>query len=149
MATCLTFKTPPAAIIYAGIHQIFFWIYKIQFPLSVLEFYEACAHNRKWQMPDLSRSLKPVFSEFKTQLKIIKFENGRFKCWEEDEGIQVHWCRIRMEWWNKKYLDLHLPFSRSDLSPEIFCRPNLNLEISSRSNLNLEIFSRSNLNLEI
>ena len=32
-ATCLTFKTPPAASLYAGIPQIlFFWIYKIQSP---------------------------------------------------------------------------------------------------------------------
>ena len=31
--TCLTFKTPPAASLYAGIPQIlFFWIYKIQPP---------------------------------------------------------------------------------------------------------------------
>ena len=55
----------------------------------------------------------------------------------------------REEQENKRYLDILLPFSRSDHSPEIFCRPYLNLEIFSNSNLNLEIFSRSNLNLEI
>ena len=38
-ATCLTFKTPPVASLYAGIPQIlFFWINKIQSPLSILEF---------------------------------------------------------------------------------------------------------------
>ena len=38
--TCLTFKTPPAASPYAGMPQVLlFWIYKIQSPLSVLEFY--------------------------------------------------------------------------------------------------------------
>ena len=32
-ATCLIFKTPPAASLYAGIPQIlFFWIYKIKSP---------------------------------------------------------------------------------------------------------------------
>ena len=33
VATCITFKTPPAASFYSGIPQIlFFWIYKIQSP---------------------------------------------------------------------------------------------------------------------
>ena len=32
-ATCLTFKTPPASSLYAGIPKILsFWIYKIQSP---------------------------------------------------------------------------------------------------------------------
>ena len=43
-ATCLTFKTQPAASLYTGIPQIlFFWIYKI---LSVLEF--SGALNTTW-----------------------------------------------------------------------------------------------------
>ena len=47
-ATCHTFKTPPAASLYAGIPRILFSeSTKFNPPLSVLEFYGAFAHNRK------------------------------------------------------------------------------------------------------
>ena len=45
-ATCLTFKSPPAASHYAGISQIlFFWIYKIQ-SLSLSLFWNLTGHVR-------------------------------------------------------------------------------------------------------
>ena len=44
-ATCLTFKIPPAASLYAGIPQIlFFWIYEIQSPFAL--FWNFAGHVR-------------------------------------------------------------------------------------------------------
>ena len=51
-ATCLTFKTPPAASLYAGIPQIlFFWIHKIQSPSLCFGILRGSVHNRKWKVP--------------------------------------------------------------------------------------------------
>ena len=53
-ATCLTFKTPPAASLHAGIPQIlFFWIYKIQSPSLCFGISRSIARNREWQLPKI------------------------------------------------------------------------------------------------
>ena len=45
-ATCLTFKTPPVASLYAGIPQIlFFWINKIQSPPLCFGIFRGSEHN--------------------------------------------------------------------------------------------------------
>ena len=47
-----TFKTPPAASLYAGIPQIlFFWIYKIQSPSLCFGISRSIECNREWQLP--------------------------------------------------------------------------------------------------
>ena len=53
-ATCLTFKTPPVASLYAGIPQIlFFWIYKIQSP-SRFGIFWGIEHNVNPTLPILN-----------------------------------------------------------------------------------------------
>ena len=52
-ATCLTFKTPPAASLYVGIPQIlFFWIYKIQSPSLCFGIFQGIEHNMKLTTPN-------------------------------------------------------------------------------------------------
>ena len=52
-ATCLTFKTPPAASLYAGIPQIlFFGIYKIQSPSLCFGILRGIAHKRNPTLPN-------------------------------------------------------------------------------------------------
>ena len=57
-ATCLTFKTPPAASIYAGIPQILlFLIYKIQSPSLCFGILRGMRAQHKWQMLKIQKVL--------------------------------------------------------------------------------------------
>ena len=52
-ATCLTFKTPPADSLYAGIPQtLFFRIYKIRSPSLCFEIFWGIEHNMNPTLPD-------------------------------------------------------------------------------------------------
>ena len=52
-ATCLTFKTPPAARLYVGIPQIFFFgIYKIPSPSLCFGIFRGIEHNMKLTTPN-------------------------------------------------------------------------------------------------
>ena len=61
-ATCVTFKTPPAASLCAGISQIlFFWIYKIQSPSPCFGILRRIAHNLNPTLPSSVSSVIKMF----------------------------------------------------------------------------------------
>ena len=70
-ATCLKFKTPPAASLYVGIPQILiFWIYKIKSPSLCFGILKGMFGNIECQLPKTQESQKELECCVRTHLDL-------------------------------------------------------------------------------
>ena len=92
--TCVTFKTPPAASLCAGIPQIlFFWIYKIQSPSPCFGISRSIARNIERQRPYFN-----MFGRAKTKLSLIWIWK---ETWDSENNKETS-LTSGVKWFSKK-----------------------------------------------